>query len=83
MLKLFSSEPSRVQESWHTLVVKISNLSFATFQRNMQPHIDEVTKMDGNCSSNETYQFFLTKIMYTTIILHSVRYLTCIRSMHV
>ena len=62
-LRLFSSDQSRVQESWHTLVMKINNLSFATFQRNMQPHIEKVTKMDGDCSSEETYEFFLTKVL--------------------
>ena len=62
LLKLFSSDQSRVQESWHTLVMKINNLSFATFQKTMQPHIDEVTIMEGDCSDGKTYEFFLKKV---------------------
>jgi len=64
MLKLFSSDHSRVKESWNALVIKINNMSFSTFQKTMQPYIDEVTKMDGDCDDEKTYEFFLKKVIH-------------------
>ena len=63
LLKLFSSDMSRVLDSWNTLVTKINTLSFNTFQRNMQPHIEKVNKMIGSLTSADVYSYFLYKVI--------------------
>ena len=63
LLKLFSSDMSRVLDSWNALVTKINTLSFNTFQRNMQPHIEKVNKMIGSLTSADVYSYFLYKVI--------------------
>ena len=73
MLKLSSSDNSRVLDSWNALVTKINTLSLTTFQCNMQPYIDKLNKNAISISSEETYNCFLQKVItldYTCMYVH-------------
>ena len=69
LLKLASSDMSRVLDSWSALVIRINTLTFNTFQRNMQPYIDRVNEMADKFSSEETYSYFLNKVIIYIILL--------------
>ena len=68
LLKLASSDTSRVLDSWSALVTRINTLTFNTFQRNMQPYIDRVNEMTDKFSSEETYSYFLNKVIICKLL---------------